>query len=126
MNIIPFAEKSKECVWVSKTALKDGGLSLGAKGLLSLGMAIQEEFDFQVTREILMSVSEKDKGFQIKKYMQELESKGYAHYKVSSDGRVKTTLTFYDFPLGESYRSNRTNWKKNHPSQLPLAKLKQS
>ena len=126
MNIISFGDRSKDVIEVPKMALRDVSLSYGARGLLCLGLSLQEEFNFQLTREKILALTAKDKDFQIKKYMQELESKGYAYYTIVSDGRVKTTLRFYDFPLPEKDRSNRTNWKKNHPSQLPLAKLKQS
>jgi hypothetical protein len=111
MNIIPMTKEGY--LEMSSEAFKDGNLSFGAKGLLTYALSIQNDKDLSVelNREHFGAASPKDRQFPIKKYIRELEAAGYAHYEISSNGRIKTILKFFDTPLPEHNRSNRTNWR---------------
>lgn len=51
----------------------------------------------------------------VKTYFRELESLGYVKYELSGGGKEGfcNTWTFYDTPVAEDQRSNRTNWRSS-------------
>lgn len=116
MNIVPFARENH--VQISKEAAKDGYISLGAKGLLFYGLAVQRDFEGRLTRSHLEEAHPKNSPNSIKTWMRELESLGYVQYSISGkSGAAVTRVAFFDNPVSEEQRTNRTNWSK----KLPLA-----
>jgi hypothetical protein len=96
-------------VQLSNGLVRDKDMSYGARGLLAMALSNSDEW---VTNRSYFVNNTTDGQFRVKKYFKELESKGYVHYQVTGgkDGFCNI-WTFYDQPLPEDKRSNRTNWK---------------
>lgn len=112
-------EKSKDYTIMSNYHLKDKGLSLKAKGLLSFMLSLPDNWDYSV-RGLAMILPESDGT--IKSTLKELEVTGY----LVRDQRVDTKTGKFgkaEYTLYEKSQKNKgvEPWDKNPPAVKPTA-----
>lgn len=99
-------------VQLSNDLVRDKRLSFGARGLLAMVLSNADEW---VANRAYFVNNTTDGAHRVKTYFRELESLGYVKYELSGGGKAGfcNTWTFYDSPISEDQRSNRTNWRSS-------------
>ena len=106
--------KTKDYVTMSKTHLKEKGMSLKAKGLLSEMLGLPDEWDYSING--LVSINKENESA-IKSTLSELKDFGYLKVtklmpNVTTSGRIEYIYDIYEKPIQEG--------KKQEVENLPL------
>lgn len=106
--------KTKDYVTMSKTHLKEKGMSLKAKGLLSEMLGLPDEWDYSING--LVSINKENESA-IKSTLSELKDFGYLKItklmpNATTSGRIEYIYDIYEKPIQEG--------KKQEVENLPL------
>ena len=114
--------KTKDYVTMSKTHLKEKGMSLKAKGLLSEMLGLPDEWDYSING--LVSINKENESA-IKSTLSELKDFGYLKItklmpNATTSGRIEYIYDIYEKPIQEGKKQEVENQPlENQPLENP-------